>query len=1054
MDSEDWESRLETLLSCEKRPLTVNEILHKLKTGKNCFSNVSSALNRMNRRGRVYQTSGRPVAWGMSRPRSHQHARSPRGMAHGRPTLQHESALEDNLLKILFDAHPGEMLFSQIQKNIKISYAKKQINHVLYGMMDNGLVVRCKEDPPRWSILEKGRSIMQNKTAAQQSNQRTYVQNVGPSASHQNPPVFLPPRNITILQRPQTPPYTYNSVAKNTCQPTTNVGEGCQLNYQGVSLGTVEFALSNERLLKPADFSVKQEPSASSEYSSNVDVPESHSIPTLSAQIAEAAMERAIIECRNERKNLQKACTEHKSREVVEVEGSGDLLPKVVKIEHIPIHTFEEATGVFPYDRNCGLEPGSEIPNENVIESPKNQESSSQLSKLYLDRMENMDISSDKQGVSASLWPQPETLMPALKELFVKPESGRVSNQLANEFSSDALAQTSTTTYFNNEAAESFPCDASESSYVSDAPTGSISSSKNPVSALNEYAQANRLPIEFKYFESGPDHKKRFSVVIILDRKTLPSVEGSSKKDAKTKASEAALQILMQSGRMGRNYEAIQRETKIGNKMVLPTFSGGSTKNAISLIHEYAQANNFKIEFFCDTFGPDHKRSFGTTLVIGTQTFPSVVASSKKDSKLKAAESALNTLKISIPSADTAEANYHHSQVKTYHDRVAILVNQKFQELCSDLPDVIVGRKILAGFVMERSVHTEAGEERQWSVVSIGSGNRCVAGDMLSMQGDTVNDSHAEVIARRGLVRFLYKHLMEYKTNPQNEELILERGTRNRLQLKSGVEFHLYISTAPCGDSALFTKSDLRPAEPQGLNHGEHQPLFDNKKQGILRTKVENGEGCIPIEDDANVPTWDGILRGERLRTMSCSDKIAKWNFLGLQGALLSHFIEPIYMSSLTLGMLYHHGHLTRAICCRLDSYLQNYDFNQETSLYRVHHPEVAKVSGEDPGRDTGKIKTREFSMNWCLYDEQPEVLDGTKGRCEPRYGCVNPVSRVSKSAFYSQFKKICKEEYESYAKAKQDASDYRDTCNVMKKAFESAGCGKWMGKPSEEEEF
>ena len=63
-----------------------------------------------------------------------------------------------------------------------------------------------------------------------------------------------------------------------------------------------------------------------------------------------------------------------------------------------------------------------------------------------------------------------------------------------------------------------------------------------------------------------------------------------------------------------------------------------------------------------------------------------------------------------------------------------------------------------------------------------------------------------------------------------------------RLQLKSGVEFHLYISTAPCGDSALFTKSDLRPAEPQGLNHGEHQPLFDNKKQGILRTKVENGQ--------------------------------------------------------------------------------------------------------------------------------------------------------------------------------------------------------------------
>jgi len=54
-------------------------------------------------------------------------------------------------------------------------------------------------------------------------------------------------------------------------------------------------------------------------------------------------------------------------------------------------------------------------------------------------------------------------------------------------------------------------------------------------------------------------------------------------------------------------------------------------------------------------------------------------------------------------------------------------------------------------------------------------------------------------------------------------------------------------------------------------------------KLGNLTLVCEPGEGCIPIEDDANVPTWDGLLRGERLRTMSCSDKLMKWNFLGLQ---------------------------------------------------------------------------------------------------------------------------------------------------------------------------
>ena len=74
------------------------------------------------------------------------------------------------------------------------------------------------------------------------------------------------------------------------------------------------------------------------------------------------------------------------------------------------------------------------------------------------------------------------------------------------------------------------------------------------------------------------------------------------------------------------------------------------------------------------------------------------------------------------------------------------------------------------------------------------------------------------------------------------------------------------------------------------------------------------GAKCVPGQQkqDALVPGLNyhatNVLRtkpgrGERTLSMSCSDKIMKWNAVGAQGALLAHFLSsPIYFLSITVG--------------------------------------------------------------------------------------------------------------------------------------------------------
>lgn len=473
-------------------------------------------------------------------------------------------------------------------------------------------------------------------------------------------------------------------------------------------------------------------------------------------------------------------------------------------------------------------------------------------------------------------------------------------------------------------------------------------------------------------------------------------------------------------------------------------------KNSVSALMEYGQSRKLDVQIqLVDCSGPPHKPKFTMAVCIGKCWFPPVECSNKKDGKTKAADLALRMLLAEgiyqPPTSMMFEMVIGPSA--TFFDKIASLAHQKFNSLAATVMESMVGKKVLAALVMKTS------SDDVGHVVSLGLGNRCITGTFLSLEGQTVNDSHAEIITRRGFIRFLYQQLLSYAA--KQTDTIFEQSNA-KLALKKEITFHLYISTAPCGDGSIFSPRDATSSIEMETQNAPHQPVFTSKVQGLLRTKMEGGEGTIPLEDKTAAQTWDGILRGERLRTMSCSDKVCRWNILGLQGALLSHFIEPIYLSSLTLGFLFDHGHLSRAVCCRLSHGDPDISI-QLPPGYRINHPELGPVTVTDPQRETQK--TKELSLNWTRGDSDIELTDGTKGICTSSKN--GQTSQVAKCRLFESFKTACEAfqrsdllKCTSYKEAKENAKDFQTAKMLMKEKFRACGYGSWLSKPVEEEMF
>jgi len=213
------------------------------------------------------------------------------------------------------------------------------------------------------------------------------------------------------------------------------------------------------------------------------------------------------------------------------------------------------------------------------------------------------------------------------------------------------------------------------------------------------------------------------------------------------------------------------------------------------------------------------------------------------------------------------------------------------------------------------------GWRNQIKCVSLSTGMKCLGKSYRLPTGEIINDSHAEVLCRRAFQRYIYS---EIQSCMNNKESILKYNTETgKFKIQDSIRFHFYVSQAPCGDASTVSLSELQTEEEKIINENKKRIFNEKQQNSVKQAKTENENilrGRLNYDKLGVLRTKPGRIDADPTLSMSCSDKILKWTFLGLTGSLLMYFLEsPIYIYSITVEDMFDEVSLNRALITRCD---------------------------------------------------------------------------------------------------------------------------------------
>ncbi|CAD8062281.1 unnamed protein product [Paramecium primaurelia] len=211
--------------------------------------------------------------------------------------------------------------------------------------------------------------------------------------------------------------------------------------------------------------------------------------------------------------------------------------------------------------------------------------------------------------------------------------------------------------------------------------------------------------------------------------------------------------------------------------------------------------------------------------------------------------------------------------MNNYLSDIKQITHEKYQELIQN--EKVNQNAVLASISLVQ-------KEQNVILCSLGTGSKAVGLNHMNEQNHCLHSCHAEVIAKRGFQLWLY----EVFSKPNEIDKYFEKK-ETKYSLKNDYKVCFYVTQPPCGQAQLFPESKIygmSAARPfsEFFKETENIPNCDSQR---LRSTPANSK--TPIQ--------------QKNPSFCCTDKLMIWNIVGIQGALLNQYINPIYIDNLII---------------------------------------------------------------------------------------------------------------------------------------------------------